>query len=502
MLKGTLANRRTRMRLAVFATTVTVCLAGAGQAAAALVTAKYLYVSDQTAFPNGGGVLRVDVATGARTTVSNNSSPSQPGGPDFVVPERLAVEADGKILVVGTWSYAGGPPLPGVVRIDPGTGVRSNVSLNGVQSGPSFGSPNGIAVEATGNIVVNDCAGPANGPNGNRDTIFRVNPGNGFRTVLSSNSAPSSIPDLEFRCPTDVAVEASGGIVTPQTSGFPTKILRVDPGNGARTLVSADNQPAGAPNYGDLRGVTVGNGGAVLVTDVSPLDTFLGVLAANPTTGARTEISRNSNPSNPPLFWRPWDLTQFSDTGRLYVTSGDYFDQAQQGQKAEPRVIDVRRSNGDRHITSGFNNPPGAPIFSQPQGIDIAVLALKAVKAEGQFRHDRAAAGGAAVKPGFTYKLSAAAKMTFTIGQQLPGRIQGLRRCVLRTAKNKNAPACTHYRKVGSFTAQAHKGSNRTAFNSKIHGRRLARGTYVALLRGAGKNGNRTVPVSVKFTVH
>src|SRR4051812_99059 len=296
----------TYTRLAILAITVTVCLAGAGQAAGA----KYLYVSDQTAFPNGGGVIRVDVASGVRARVSENRAPAQQFGPDFVVPERLAVEADGNILVVGTWSYAGGPPLPGVVRIDPGTGARSVVSLNGLQVGPSFGSPNGIAVEATGNIVVNDCSGPPNGPNGDRDTIFRVNPGNGTRTVLSSDSAPSSVAGLEFSCPTDVAVEPSGGlqtpptagspnrspppppgvavgprgaIVTPQPAGFPPRILRVDAGNGARTLVSADTQPPRPPGYGDLRGIPLGNGGASLVTDTSPLPNFLGVLAANPT---------------------------------------------------------------------------------------------------------------------------------------------------------------------------------------------------------------------------
>jgi hypothetical protein len=50
-------------------------------------------VADHDAFGGSGGVIRVDPATGARTALSANGAPA--GGPDFVDPFGLALEADG-----------------------------------------------------------------------------------------------------------------------------------------------------------------------------------------------------------------------------------------------------------------------------------------------------------------------------------------------------------------------------------------------------------------------
>lgn len=494
----TTSRRWTRLTAAVV--TAAVCLGAAAQAGARVappagpVYEKTLYVSDNKAFGGDGGVIKVNVDTGVRTVVSKNSAPRQPNGPDFAGPQRLAVEADGNILVVGQWNYAGGI-LPGVVRIDPQTGTRSIVSLNGVSAGiVSFGLPTGIAVEASGDIIVNDCNVP--GPQADPDAIIRVDPNNGFRTPLSTDAAPASTPALEFGCPTDVAVEHSGSIVAPQAAGNPDMILRVDPVTGARSLVSRDDNPAGAPAYGELRGIDVGNQGKLLVTDVMPLPNFLGVLATTHSTGVRSEVSRNSNPVGAPEFFSPFDLTQFDDNNKLFVTSGD-----QSGQPgSDPQVIGVRRSDGHRTVTSANNAPVGAPDFAAPVGIDIGPLELAGgLGGPAEIPHDANAARAA--HPRFKYRLAGPAKMTFTIDQRLPGRVKGLRDCVAKTAKNHTAPACTRYVKAGSFTVSARKGLNRTPFDGAIHGHRLARGTYRALVTGMGKGGIPTKPVSATFKV-
>jgi hypothetical protein len=78
--------------------------------------------------------------------VSANGAP--PGDPEFAVPFGVAVEADGHIVVVNNGLPSGGPG--GVIRVDPATGERTNVSANGAPFGPpgtpDFGDPRALAV--------------------------------------------------------------------------------------------------------------------------------------------------------------------------------------------------------------------------------------------------------------------------------------------------------------------------------------------------------------------
>src|SRR5205823_4244017 len=87
-----------------------------------------LLAVDSGAFADsGGGVIRVDPSSGARTPVAANGSPA--GGPDFRDPQRLAVEPSGALVVADSSALAnrGG----GVIRVDPRTGARMAVSGNG-----------------------------------------------------------------------------------------------------------------------------------------------------------------------------------------------------------------------------------------------------------------------------------------------------------------------------------------------------------------------------------
>ena len=117
-----------------------------------------------------GAVLRVDQHTGERTTVSGCAAIDAEGrcvggiiggGFPFVLPEAMAVEATGALVVVDRG-------LGAVVRVAPHTGDRTIVSgcpaidaqgnCRGTLIGqdPPFHVPWGIAVEATGALVVVD----------------------------------------------------------------------------------------------------------------------------------------------------------------------------------------------------------------------------------------------------------------------------------------------------------------------------------------------------------
>lgn len=101
-----------------------------------------ILVSDRDAFGGDGGIIRVDPVTGVRTTVSENAAPA--GGPSFDNPQDLVYHC-GAILIVertGTGSAA-------VLRVDPATGARTTVSDNASPGTPNFSTwPWGIAARA------------------------------------------------------------------------------------------------------------------------------------------------------------------------------------------------------------------------------------------------------------------------------------------------------------------------------------------------------------------
>jgi sugar lactone lactonase YvrE len=159
-----------------------------------------ILVADENAFGGTGGVIRVDPSSGARTTVSANGAPA--GGPAFSAPFGLALEGDGDILVA---DFAAGSDHRGaVIRVDPATGARTLVSANGAPPGdPEFAVPFGVAVEADGHIVVVNNGLPSGGPGG----VIRVDPATGERTNVSANGAPFGPPGTpDFGDPRALAV--------------------------------------------------------------------------------------------------------------------------------------------------------------------------------------------------------------------------------------------------------------------------------------------------------
>jgi len=138
-----------------------------------------------------GAVFRVDPVTGDRTILSDVNTGS---GPGFGNPIGIAVEAAGSLVVVDF-------VLGAVFRVDPVTGNRTILSDASTGSGPGFGSPIHIAVEADGSLVVVDFVLGA---------VFRVDPVTGDRTVIDCPSPSSQL--LPGDCNQDGAVDLSDGI--------------------------------------------------------------------------------------------------------------------------------------------------------------------------------------------------------------------------------------------------------------------------------------------------
>jgi sugar lactone lactonase YvrE len=211
-------------------------------------------------------VFRVEAASGDRTILSGCSDTACSsvigGGPEFISPTGIAVESSGDILVID-WT------LGSVLRIDPTSGDRTVVSgcidepcSSKVGSGVAFESPYGVVVEADGGILVTE-AGSFNGTEFR--ALFRVNPDNGVRTIVSGCKQPGCLSVVgagpDFSIPTGLALNASGEIfVTDYGLGA---VFRVNPISGDRMVFSGCVDPScssdngSGPPFAGLIGITV-----------------------------------------------------------------------------------------------------------------------------------------------------------------------------------------------------------------------------------------------------
>jgi hypothetical protein len=341
---------------------------GCGCALAALAAATFLallpataiaapgdiLVADASAFGGAGGIIRVDPATGARTTVSDGSDPTQ--GPVFVHPTGLAFEATGQLVVV---DQHGPMTEGGVFRVDPATGQRTIVSDGSdLALGISFLNPATLVVESSGDILVTDLDSGLSGRGG----AIRVNPQTGQRTDISDpddqNLGPPTfspwgsaldpsgdlfVADLDafshfaggilrintssgFRetvtngfptfprlsSPSGVALEGSGQLVLAEQDAFlggAGGVLRVDPQSGDRTVLSDGSDLDLGVRLESPIGIGVESGGSIVLADFQAFGDFSGgVIRVNPQTGTRDIVSSNAAPVGGPAFVDPIGL--------------------------------------------------------------------------------------------------------------------------------------------------------------------------------------------------
>jgi sugar lactone lactonase YvrE len=318
------------------------CITGLGvPAGASALTPGHILVSDYFGFDGFGGLIDVDPATGARTTVSANDHPV--GTPNFNTPVVPAFEANGDIVVAEQDG-------DDVLRIDPATGARTTVSSSSVGTGPALSDPNGIAVAANGDLFVADFS--AFDGNGG---IFRIDPVTGNRTEVASNSHGSG-PAFGFG-PDGIAIAPDGSLVVVDTYGY--QVLRVDPATGNRTTISSNSVGTG-PTFDYVYGLALEPDGHILVGDRDGFDGNGGIIRIDPATGNRTTVSSNAVGLGPALNG-PASLALAPDGSIITGTTG-----ADGGA-----VFRVDPVSGNRTLISSNASPPGAPAFTEIYGVLI-----------------------------------------------------------------------------------------------------------------------------------
>jgi len=181
----------------------------------------------------------------------------------FFHPWGVAVDAAGNVYVADNGNNLIRKISPaGVVSTLAGSGVLGNT--NGIGTAASFNSPQGVAVDAAGNVYVGD-----QGSN----LIRKISPAGAVSTLAGSGVSGNSNGTgtaASFNNPTGVAVDAAGNVyVADQTNEL---IRKISPAGAVSTLagsgVSGNSNGTGtAASFNHPAGVTVDATGNVYVAD-------------------------------------------------------------------------------------------------------------------------------------------------------------------------------------------------------------------------------------------
>ena len=181
---------------------------------------------------------RIDPVTGIRTPVSSNADPVNPAA-EFSSPDGIAFEADGN-LIVSDYATDGGDGA--VFRVNPDHG-RADRPL--IEHRPAdrrrVRNAEGVAIAPDRTIYVAD-SDAYDGDGG----VFRVNPDTGQRTMISNNDSPTvgTVPD--YQTPVAIAIDGNGDLLVAERMSEGDDegaVIRVDPDTGTRSPVSANDAP-------------------------------------------------------------------------------------------------------------------------------------------------------------------------------------------------------------------------------------------------------------------
>ena len=232
-------------------------------------------------------VFAINTVTGSRTILSNFTDASQ--GPTAQTPRGLAVEGNGNLLVTDR-SNPGGGNTPGLFEVNALTGARTRLSdFNNPALGPVGGSPMGVALDASGFVLVVDAlAGTDCHGFGGCGALFRVDRSTGTRTMISDFGNPAQGP-LGGTGPNAMAIDADGSVLVLDNFAGPTglgQLFRVNPTTGLRTIVT---------DYADATQGTVGSvsidSGVAVVNGIIFAPCAEGTCKIDPVTGHRTPFS-------------------------------------------------------------------------------------------------------------------------------------------------------------------------------------------------------------------
>ena len=254
--------------------------------------------------------LAIDLTTGVRTVISDINTPDNVN--DFRTPVSMVLDsANNRLLVVDNAPSVG---VVAVLAVDLATGARTIISDSTTPNGVNaFISPTSLVLDSANNrlLVVDNSLDAV--------LAVDLTPGlnRGARTIISDDSAPDSVN--AFIRPQGLVLDRVNNRLLVTDNSLDA-VLAVDltPGinRGARTIISDSSTPDNVNTFGWFEHLVLDSANnRVLVLDSSPN----AVLAVDLSSGARTIISDEYTPDDVNFFYAPVSMALDSSNNRLLV---------------------------------------------------------------------------------------------------------------------------------------------------------------------------------------
>lgn len=204
------------------------------------------------------GLIAVDLTTGARSLISDNTTPDA-NNPFTTPPRGVALDsANSRALVLTETSLYG---------VNLSTGARTLIASGFANAKKmAFDSANKRVLVTRGNAV------------------YATHLGTGVTTVFSDNTTPNANNPLAS--PTAIAIDSVNNRALVLSSSSPHSLVSINLNTGARTLISDDSTPDANTQIGSSNDMVYDStNNRVLVADGSD------IVAIHLTTGARSQIS-------------------------------------------------------------------------------------------------------------------------------------------------------------------------------------------------------------------
>jgi sugar lactone lactonase YvrE len=244
----------------------------------------------------------------------------------FRYPNGVAVDASGNVFVADYANSTIRKITPsGVVTTLAGTAADASGSTDGTGAAARFDNPNGVAVDRSGNVFVADSY---------NNTIRKITPAGVVTTLAgsadSSGSADGTGTAARFSYPYGVAVDGAGNVFVTDESN--NTIRKVTPSGVVTTLAGTAGLSGSADGTGTAarfnrpQGVAVDGAGNVFVADadnnaIRKISTS-GVVTTIVGVAAPVSVGNFPGPL-PASILSPVGVAIDSSTGKLYITLPD-----------------------------------------------------------------------------------------------------------------------------------------------------------------------------------